>query len=54
VTKAALGKDKKSILLTIPQIKPTWGMEIQYQVKDDNGKDVNGLVQNTIHQLGGN
>ena len=53
VTKAALGKDKKSILLTIPQIKPTWGMEIQYQVKDDNGKDVNGLVQNTIHQLGG-
>ena len=53
VTKAALGKDKKSIQLTIPQIKPTWGMEIQYQVKDDTGKDVNGLVQNTIHQLGG-
>ena len=53
VTKAALGKDKKAILLTIPQIKPTWGMEIQYQVKDDTGKDVNGLVQNTIHQLGG-
>lgn len=53
VTKAALGKDKKSILLTIPQIKPSWGMEIQYQVKDDNGKDVTGLIQNTIHQLGG-
>ena len=52
VTKATLGKDKKSILLTIPQIKPTWGMEIQYQVKDYNRKDVTGLVQNTIHQLG--
>lgn len=52
VTKAELGKDKKSILLDIPQIKPTWGMEIQYRVKDDRGKDVVGLVQNTIHQLG--
>jgi hypothetical protein len=52
VTKAELGKDKKSILLTIPAIKPTWGMEIQYQIKGDDGKDVTGLVQNTIHQLG--
>lgn len=52
VIKATLGKDKKSILLDIPQIKPTWGMEIQYRVKDDIGKDVVGLVQNTIHQLG--
>ena len=54
VTKAVLGKDKKSIQLTIPDIKPTWGMEIQYQVKDDSGKIIEGLVQNTIHQLGEN
>jgi hypothetical protein len=54
VTKAVLGKDKKSILLTIPQIKPTWGMEIQYRIKDDNGKEIDGLIQNTIHLLGGN
>ena len=53
VTKAILGKDKKSILLTIPQIKPTWGMEIQYRIKDDDGKDLEGLIQNTIHELGG-
>lgn len=52
VIKAVLGKDKKSILLTIPEIKPTWGMEIQYQIKDDNGKSQSGLIQNTIHQLG--
>lgn len=52
VTKAELGKDKKSILLTIPAIKPTWGMEIKYRIKGDDGKDVTGLVQNTIHQLG--
>jgi hypothetical protein len=52
VTKAVLGKDKKSIQLTLPDIKPTWGMEIQYRIKDERGNDIEGLVQNTIHQLG--
>jgi len=52
VTKAELGKDKKTIKLTIPEIKPTWVMEIQYQVKDKGGKNIEGLIQNTIHQLG--
>jgi hypothetical protein len=53
VTKAELGKDKKTIKLTIPEIKPTWVMEIQYQVKDKEGKNIDGSIQNTIHQLGG-
>ena len=52
VTNATLGKDKKSIKLTIPNIKPTWVMEIQYQLKDERGKSLEGLVQNTVHQLG--
>ncbi|MDA0315422.1 MAG: c-type cytochrome [Bacteroidetes bacterium] len=52
VTKAILGKDKKSIKLTIPDIKPTWVMEIQYQIKDERGKSLEGLVQNTVHLLG--
>ncbi|MDG1277706.1 MAG: c-type cytochrome [Algoriphagus sp.] len=52
VTKAELGKDGKTITLTIPDIKPTWVMEIQYQVKDKNGKSIEGSIQNTIHQLG--
>lgn len=52
VTKAELGKDNKSILLTIPEIKPTWGMEIQYEVKDADGRNVVGSIQNTIHKLG--
>jgi cytochrome c5 len=52
VSKAELGKDKKSIQLTLPQIKPTWGMEIKYQINDSSGKEVEGLVQNTIYRLG--
>jgi cytochrome c5 len=52
VTKAELGKDKKTIKLTIPEIKPTWVMEIQYQIKDKKGKNIDGSIQNTIHTLG--
>lgn len=52
VTKAELGKDDRSILLTLPEIKPTWGMEITYRVNDVAGKSVHGSIQNTIHQLG--
>jgi hypothetical protein len=51
VEKAALGPDMKSIFLTIPEIKPTWGMEIKYNLMGQNGKSIDGFVQNTIHQL---
>lgn len=52
VTKAVLGKDKKTLMLTLPEIKPTWVMEINYSFKNEEGKTVTGLIQNTIHQLG--
>jgi transposase len=52
VTQSKLSPDKKTIHLTIPNIKPTWVMEIQYHIKDDQGVLREGLVQNTIHQLG--
>jgi hypothetical protein len=52
VTKAELGKDKKTIKLTIPDIEPTWVMEIGFQLISENGEKVSGLIQNTIHQLG--
>ena len=52
VTKAELDASGKTINLTIPAIQPTWGMEITYKVKDRHGIEREGLVQNTIHQLG--
>jgi hypothetical protein len=54
VTNAVLSKDKKSIILTIPNIKPTWVMEIDFHLKSEKGEKVDGLIQNTIHQLGEN
>ena len=52
ISKAELGKDNKTVLLSIPEIKATWVMEIQYQIKDGNGRSIEGSIQNTIHQLG--
>lgn len=51
VTKAELGKDRKTIKLTILEIKPTWVMEINYQLRGKDGKSIEGSIQNTIHQL---
>jgi hypothetical protein len=53
VTKAELSSDNKTLLLTIPDIKPTWVMEITYEL-NVKGEKVKGLIQNTIHQLGDN
>ncbi|WP_163379035.1 DUF6797 domain-containing protein [Cyclobacterium sp. SYSU L10401] len=52
VTSAELGTDGKSIKLKIPNIEPTWVMEINYQLESDQGEVIEGLVQNTIHRLG--
>ena len=52
VAKAELAADKKSVLLSLPAIKPTWGMEITYTLENEKGEAIEGLIQNTIHQLG--
>ncbi len=53
VSAVELGPDKKSLKLKLPEIEPTWVMEIQYRLESEQGETVEGLIQNTIHQLGG-
>lgn len=52
VSAAELGPDRKSLKLKLPEIEPTWVMEIQYRLESEQGETVEGLIQNTIHQLG--
>ena len=40
------------ILLTMPEIRPTWGMEITYRLKGSRGEPCQGTIHNTIHHLG--
>jgi glucose/arabinose dehydrogenase/cytochrome c5 len=52
VTEAKLSDDKRTIFLQIPDIKPTWVMEISFEYTHSNGEKTKGLIQNTIYQLG--
>jgi hypothetical protein len=52
ISAASLLADGRTVRLTLPQIKPTWQMEIHYDVKSAEGAAVRGTLQNTIHVLG--
>jgi glucose/arabinose dehydrogenase len=52
IEKVEVSADGKSVLLVLPDIKPTWVMQISYQFKGRDGVMVPGLIQNTIYQLG--
>jgi putative heme-binding domain-containing protein len=51
VTKAKLLPDQQTVQLTIPELEPTKGMEIRYQLTGDNGRSSSGVINNTIHEL---
>ncbi|AMV23960.1 Cytochrome c [Gemmata sp. SH-PL17] len=52
ISKATVSPDGKTVHLDIPDIAPTWGMEITYRVKGTDGRAVTGTIHNTIHALG--
>lgn len=51
VSKTQLSADGRTVVLEIPQIKPTWGMEVTWELRDPNGKPIKGRLHNTIHKL---
>lgn len=52
VSGASLSRDGKTLTIGLPDIEPVWQMSIQYKLKGANGDEVEGEIQNTIHQLG--
>ncbi len=53
VTSATLAADGRTVFLTIPDIAPTWCMEIKITLKAADGTAFERIIHNTIHQLGG-
>jgi hypothetical protein len=51
VKKATVSKDGKSVHLDIPDLVPTWGMEIKYRLKGTDGRAIVGVIHNTIHEM---
>lgn len=47
----SLSADGKTLTLDVADLRPTWCMEIKYELRSAAGTPVNGVIHNTIHQL---
>ena len=43
--------DGKSVTLRIPELAPTWGMEILSRLKGEDGEEVERVIHNTVHKM---
>lgn len=51
VTAAKVSADGRTVELTIPDLAPTWGMEIRCQLPVNDGESVERVIHNTVHEL---
>ena len=51
ITKATLASDLKTVSLEIPDLQPTWCMEIKASLRGADGTPFTRVVHNTIHAL---
>tara|TARA_B110000037_G_scaffold32158_1_gene38663 strand:- start:15447 stop:18155 length:2709 start_codon:yes stop_codon:yes gene_type:complete len=52
VENAVLSEDGKTLMLSIKDMKPVWQMEINFTLKDTKGKESEGKIHSTIHNVG--
>ena len=51
ITSAKLSEDGRTVILEIPELRPTWCMEVTYAIQAESGEPVEGMIHNTIHHL---
>jgi len=49
VSNASLSADGLTLSLKIPDLQPTWGMEVSFDLRAMDGGPVQGRIHNTIH-----
>ncbi len=47
----SLSNDGKTLVISLPDLAPTWCMEIRYTLQTKEGKPVEGVLHNTVHAL---
>jgi hypothetical protein len=50
ITHAALADDGRTVTLEVPELRPTWCMEIRFAIRAPDGAPVEGVIHNTIHR----
>jgi hypothetical protein len=51
VERAELAEDGRTLRLAIPDLQPTWGMEIICRLKGSDGAEFRRVIHNTVHFL---
>ena len=52
ISSVEVDSDGQTVFLNMPKISPTWCMEIRYSIRSKDGKTIDGVINNTVHQLG--
>lgn len=52
IDQISLSKDGKELMIHLPDIQPTWVVEIKYDLEAADGTPFTGAIQGTIHVLG--
>ncbi|QEH38443.1 hypothetical protein OJF2_70440 [Aquisphaera giovannonii] len=52
IESSRLSADGRTLTLSIPDLRPTMGMEITYRLQSTDGHPISGTIHNTIHRLG--
>jgi putative heme-binding domain-containing protein len=48
---ATLSEDAHTVILEIPELRPSQGMEVAFAIKAATGERIQGVIHNTIHHL---
>lgn len=51
VASAHWDAEQREIVLELPELKPTWCMEIQMELRGADGEPIHHVIHNTIHEL---
>lgn len=51
IRSATLSEDRKTVHLDVPDLRPTWGIEIKFEFGAADGAPVFGVIHGTIHHL---
>ncbi len=53
IDRARLADDRRTVRLEVPELAPTWVVEVTYDLRTADGTAFDGVVQGTIHALEG-
>ena len=51
IASVSLTDDGRTVNLEIPELRPTWCMEVTYEVQAESGEPIKGAIHNTIYHL---